>query len=159
MEKIKKKKNDLGFLLIQTGKMYSPLLLNCLISGKSKKHYVSSFKSTPLDLQDEEHVKMWIMYGRNLFGDRHFYCRTESCNELFWLQGDLKFIFDSQQFFELLKYASKKSFWQFAHHCIIDNNTEKDKFVHLILDNWHELTEKQRNRGLAFVGSSARLNE
>lgn len=151
MANIEKKKNDLGFLLIETRRTYAPLLLDCcILSKKCRKYYVDTpYGYSKLTPEEKGCVKLWVMCGEKRFEGRDFYCRTQDSPKLFKIQGNYRFLFDGRQFFETLIHASKRNFNLLCSQTVVADEEELNRFISLILHHWKDLTEKERNRGLS----------
>lgn len=160
MEDLARKKSELGFGLIKTGREYNPLLLDCMIVGFCKKNYIRSTQYHSRNLEGTKQIRLWVMRGNHLFDKRDFFFRTEDCADLFRVsKWSIRFAFDGKQFFELLQTASKENIRYFFENTIVTDEKEVNRFISLILHNYKKLTVKERNRGLSLVRSLKRYKK
>lgn len=147
------KKDQLGFGLIETRQTYNPLLLDCLITGKCNREYLNQVPSeSKVNLNDVQHVKLWVMSGRHWLYGKRFFFRTENSSSLFFEKsGNLRIVFDAKQFFAMYLDASKENSRNFFENAIVLNQEEILKFREMVKANRHLLSARKIARANAWI--------
>lgn len=136
-----------GFTSIQLGKTYEPLELECIATQPTLgKNYKDSRK-----FEKGNHYKLYCMYGRDMFDGRYLYCNDKPyfpAHKI--IKGGFLFVFNANEFFQLLQNASKQNWLCFACKTILEDKKELIKFEEL-LNSDTSLTHKQKCRAADLI--------
>ncbi len=149
MESIIEKIKKWGFEHVRVNSPYAPLKLECIAAYPKKT--IGKSETGRLTFLQGEHPTLYCMYGRDFFGEYHLFYNDKAetpCYKL--IQGHFQFVFDAEQFFQLLQNASRKNWRNFIGQTILKNPAELAKFKNLITTS-SCLSDKQRNRGLGLI--------
>lgn len=147
MKKIIKLSTLYGFTHVQLGKTYEPLKLECIATQLTRGENYKGIKM----FEEGSRYKLYCMYGRDTFNERHLYCNDKphsSAHKIF--KGGFLFVFNANEFFQLLQNASKQNWLCFAYNTILEDKKELAKFEDL-LNNDTSLTHKQKCRAADLI--------
>lgn len=142
------------FARVQLRQTYAPLKLECIAKapsdGRRKKVIGENYDGQKKFIPNQKY-SLYCLYGRDIFEEYHLFCNDTPDADCFKIvNGGFDFVFNADEFFQLLKNASWQNWKNFTQNTILTNKDELIKFSALVQKDT-ELTHKQRNRATAFI--------
>ena len=139
-----------GFEDVRIRRTYAPLKLECIaISGK--KFVLAANEYGRKEFKNRSKYKLYVLYGRDFFGECHLYCNDTPNTKAYQVcTGYFEFVFNAEEFFQLLINASKQNWKNFTQNTIATNIGEIRKFEDMV-SNSQRLTHKQQCRASNFI--------